>query len=123
MAIASAIAKALFQFFTSEKTPNSSFYVTAGTIIASITSVLTASSNPWLMGIGGILAAVYTIANNYAEARKTQAAADAFNSTLHASIRMGPPSLPITELTPEAAAAVASAVVDTVKEHAAREAK
>lgn len=118
--MAAAIAKAIFQFFTSDKTPNSSFYVTAGTIIASITSVLTASSNPYLMAIGGVVAAVYTIANNYAEARKTQAAADAFNSTLHASIRLDPPSLPFSELSPEGAAAVASKVVEAVKAEAAK---
>lgn len=117
-----AIAKAIFQFFTSEKTPNSSFYVSAGTIVASITSLLTASSNSYLMAIGGLVAAVYTITHNYAEARKTQAAADAFNSTLHASIRLAPPSLPLSDLTPEAAAAIASKVVETVKA-AAEEAK
>lgn len=107
-----AIATALYQFFTSEKTPNSSFYVTAGTIIASLTTVLTATNNPWLMGIGGALAAVYTVANNYAEARKTQAAAEAFNSTLRASIRLDAPSLPLSTLTPEEAAAKAKKLVE-----------
>lgn len=114
-----AIFSKVFAFFASDKTPNSSFYVTVGTIIASLIAVLSSSTNPVLMTIGGVLAAIYTIANNYTEARKTQAAADAFNTTLHASIRMPAPTLPMTGLTPEAAADVANRVVETARAAAA----
>lgn len=112
-------AKKVFQFFASDKTPNSSFYVTTGTIIASLIGVMTSSTNPTLMTIGGVLAAVYTIANHYVEARKTQAAAEAFNTTLRASIRMPAPTLPIGGLTPEGAADIANKVVETVRAAAA----
>lgn len=124
MEIVKVIAKAVFAFFASDKTPNSSFYITAGTLVGTLATALSASGSPMFVAVGGILAAVYTVANNYTEARKTQAAAEAFNSTLRASIRMEPPSLtPLTHLTPEAASAVAQQVVATVKDAAAKEAE
>lgn len=108
-----ALASIIFNFFASSKTPNSSFYVTAGTIVASLTTVLTASNNPWLMGIGAVVAAVYTLSHNYAEARKSEAAALAFSHSLNASIRLAVPELTASELTPEQASAVKEAAATT----------
>lgn len=97
------MVKNIFGFFASDKTPDSSFYLTLLAILGIIGQALSTAASPQLIAIGTMLVGLYTVGHKIAEAlgatkkvdpQSAASLADAVvQKQLQIGIRLPPPAM------------------------------